>query len=70
MYLPVGDAILYAACSAAPNAESVEWDSLNMVGNSAKSCSTSVLQSDKFTKRSLGLGRNMSGGEAINKEIK
>lgn len=73
---PVGDAILYAACSAAPRAESVEKDSLNMDGNSAKSCWTNGLQSDKFTKRSLGLGKNMSGerGErkarTINEQMK
>jgi len=36
--LPVGELSLKAACSAAPRADSVAWDSANMFGSSSNSC--------------------------------
>ena len=50
-----------AACNAAPSADSVECDSENRFGNSSSSCMIRLRFSFRFTSRSLGLGRKMSG---------
>ena len=47
-------------CNAAPRAEVVSFVSLNMPGSSSKSWWIRPLASLRLTKRSLGLGRNMS----------
>ena len=56
----MGDAILKAACRAAPRADWVWWDWLNMPGNSVSRDSMRSWQASRFTSRSLGLGRNTS----------